>query len=74
MKRRARNQQWESAVIVQALHLPKAFPELAPSFIAMLDEIPAGKRPVSLIPQLRNETWAKELLVRWEKDDARLCL
>ncbi|MPM07188.1 hypothetical protein SDC9_53494 [bioreactor metagenome] len=70
MKRRARNQQWESAVIVQALHLPKAFPELAPSFIAMLDEIPAGKRPVSLIPQLRNETWAKELLVRWEKDDS----
>jgi predicted KAP-like P-loop ATPase len=70
MKRRARNQQWESAVIVQALHLPKAFPELAPSFIAMLDEIPAGRRPAPLIPQLRNETWAKELLARWEQDDS----
>ena len=70
MKRRARNQQWESDVIVQALHLPKAFPELATSFIAMLDEIPAGKRPAPLIPQLRNETWAKELLARWEKDDS----
>lgn len=70
MKRRARNQQWESAVIVQALHLPKAFPELATSFITMLDEIPAGKRPAPLIPQLRNETWAKELLARWEKDDS----
>ncbi len=70
MKRRARNQQWESAVIVQALHLPKAFPELATSFIAMLDEIPAGKRPAPLIPQLRNETWAKELLARWEQDDS----
>lgn len=70
MKRRARNQQWESAVIVQALHLPKAFPELATSFIAMLDEIPAGKRPAPLIPQLRNEKWAKELLVRWEEDDS----
>jgi len=69
MKRRARNQQWESAVIVQALHLPKAFPELATSFIAMLDEIPASKRPVQLIPQLLNETWAKELLARWGKDD-----
>jgi hypothetical protein len=52
------------------LHLPKAFPELATSFIAMLDEIPAGKRPAPLIPQLRNETWAKELLARWEKDDS----
>lgn len=70
MKRRARNQQWESAVIVQALHLPKAFPELAASFIAMLDEIPAGKRPAPLIPQLRSETWAKELLARWEQDDS----
>lgn len=70
MKRRARNQQWETAVIVQALHLPKAFPELATSFIAMLDEIPAGKRPAPLIPQLRNETWAKELLARWEQDDS----
>ncbi len=70
MKRRARNQQWESTVIIQALHLPKALPELATSFIAMLDEIPAGKRPAPLIPQLRNETWAKELLTRWEKDDS----
>jgi predicted KAP-like P-loop ATPase len=70
MKRRARNQQWESAVIVQALHLPKAFPELATSFIAMLDEIPAGKRPVPLIPHLRYEIWAKELLARWEQDDS----
>ena len=70
MKRRARNQQWESAVIVQALHLPKAFPELATSFIAMLDEIPAGKRPAPLIPQLRNEPWAKELLSRWGQDDS----
>ena len=70
MKRRARNQQWESAVIVQALHLPKAFPELATSFIAMLDEIPAGKRPAPLIPQLRIESWAEELLSRWEQDDS----
>lgn len=69
MKRRARNQQWESAVIVQALHLPKAFPELATSFVAMLDEIPAGKRPAPLIPHLRNEPWAKELLARWEQDE-----
>jgi len=70
MKRRARNQQWESTVIVQALHLPKAFPELATSFIAMLDEIPDSKRPAPLIPHLRNETWAKELLDRWEQDDS----
>lgn len=69
MKRRARNQQWESAVIVQALHIPKAFPELANSFIAMLDEIPAAKRPQSLIPLLSTERWADELMARWETDE-----
>lgn len=69
MKRRARNQQWESVVIIQALHIPKAFPELAASFIAMLDEIPAKKRPTPLIPLLRSEPWAKDILVRWEQDE-----
>lgn len=69
MKRRARNQQWEFTTIKQALHLPKAFPELAPSFIAMLNEISAKKRPTPLIPLLRNEPWAKELLERWEQDE-----
>lgn len=68
MKRRAKNQQWKSIIIIQALHLPKAFPELAASFLAMLNEIPASKRHVSLIPHLQNETWAKELLDRWEQD------
>jgi predicted KAP-like P-loop ATPase len=69
LKRRARNQQWEFIVIKQALHLPKAFSELAPSFITMLNEIPVNKRPVPLIPLLRNEPWAKELLMRWEQDE-----
>ena len=70
IKRKARNQQWESAVIIQALHLPKAFPELAAAFIAMLDEIPPGKRPTPLIPLLQNETWANELLARWGQDES----
>ena len=69
MKRKARNQQWEFNTILQVLHLPKAFPELATSFIAMLDEIPASKRPAPLIPQLRTEPWAKELLSRWGQDE-----
>ncbi|WP_301099849.1 P-loop NTPase fold protein [Otariodibacter sp.] len=69
MKRRARNKEWSFEVIMQTLHLPKAFPELSSSFVAMLDEIPAGKRPVQLIPQLLNEKWAKELLESWKRDD-----
>jgi predicted KAP-like P-loop ATPase len=69
MKRKARSQQWEYIVIEQSLHLPKAFPEVATSFIDMLNEIPAKKRPVALIPHLRSESWAHELLSRWEQDD-----
>lgn len=70
MRRRARNHQWDSSIILQAFHLPKAHPDLAASFIAMLDEIPANKRPLPLIPHLRNEAWAKELLSRWEQDES----
>ena len=69
MKRKLRNQEWDSVVLIQALHIPKALPELASSFLNMLDEIPAKKRPAPLIPQIRNETWARELLSRWELDE-----
>jgi predicted KAP-like P-loop ATPase len=70
MKRKARSMQWELSSLTQALHLPKAFPELATSYIAMLDEIPAAKRPQALVPLLRNEQWASELLARWEQDES----
>ncbi|MCI5117913.1 MAG: NTPase KAP [Candidatus Electrothrix sp. LOE1_4_5] len=70
LKRRARNQQWEHSVLLQALHLPKAYPKLATFYISMLDEIPAAKRPFSLIPQIRSEDWAQDLLTRWENDDS----
>ena len=68
MKRKTKSEQWNPKNIIQCLHLPKAIPELAPSFIAMLGEIPAKKRPTNLIPLLRNEIWAKELLLQWSQD------
>lgn len=70
MKRKARSMQWELSSLTQALHLPKAFPELATTYIAMLDEIPAAKRPQALVPLLLNEQWASELLARWEQDES----
>jgi len=69
MKRRARTQQWEPEVIIQTLHLPKAFPDLATSFIAMIKEIPASKISASLIPHIRDEPWAEELLLDLVKND-----
>jgi hypothetical protein len=69
MIRRIRKGQWEYTEIMQALHIPKSFPQLAKSYLAMLDEIPANKRPSPLIPQLRGEIWAQELLSRWKEDE-----
>lgn len=63
MNRRARHEQLKLSSIIQALHLPKAFPELASSFIVMLGEIPASARPPALIPQLKKEAWAKRFTV-----------
>ena len=68
IKRRARSNQWERSALIQALHVPKAFPNLAPLFVNLLYEIPASKRPVPLIPLIRDESWAQEVLRRWADD------
>ena len=69
LKRRARSIQWERSALIQALHIPKAFPNLAPSFVNLLNEIPASKRPAPFIPLIRDEAWAQELLMRWANDE-----
>ena len=68
IKRRARASQWDRTTLIQALYIPKAFPDLAPSFVSLLNEIPASKRPAPFIPMIRNEAWADELLQRWATD------
>lgn len=69
VRRRARASQWDRVSLVQALHVPKAFPSLGPAYVNLLNEIPAGKRPAPLIPLIRNEAWAQELLKRWGADE-----
>jgi len=69
IRQRARSQQWDYKLLIQALHVPKAFPALCPRYINMLDEIPAQKRAAPLIPLIREEGWAKELLNRWSVDE-----
>jgi len=69
IRRRARANQWNHESLIQALHVPKAFPSLGPAYINFLNEIPAGKRPAPLIPLIRKEVWAQELLKRWGADE-----
>lgn len=69
IRRRARANQWDRSFLVKALHVPKAFPSLGPAYINLLNEIPAKKRSAPLIPLIRNEAWAHELLKRWGADE-----
>ena len=69
IRRRARSNQWNYATLIQALHIPKAFPTLGPAFVNLMNEIPASKRPAPLIPSIRAEPWAKEVLERWGVDE-----
>jgi len=69
IRRRARANQWDRSFLVQALHVPKAFPSLGPAYVNLLNEIPAGKRPAPLIPLIRNEAWSQQLLKRWGVDE-----
>jgi predicted KAP-like P-loop ATPase len=68
IRRRARANQWDRTSLVHALHVPKAFPALGPAYVNLLNEIPATKRPAPLIPLIRDEDWARDLLKRWGSD------
>lgn len=69
IRRKARSSQWDRTTLIQALHVPKAFPSLGPAFVNLLNEIPASKRPAPLIPSIRSEEWAVDTLKRWGADD-----
>ncbi len=68
IRRRARENQWDLASLVQGLHVPIAFPALGPAYVRILNEIPPSNRPAPLIPHLRDQEWAKDLLERWSTD------
>ncbi len=67
--RRARTDQFSLSSIKRALNIPRAFPKLAPVFIALLSEIPSSKRKAPLIPLIKEEPWAYTILDDWEKDE-----
>lgn len=66
--RRARSNQWEQTTLTQALHVTKAFPTLGSMFVNFLNEIPSSKRNPVLIPYIREEEWAKDMLQKWLDD------
>ena len=68
LMRRARADQWEIKALVRCLHVTKAFPHLGSLYVALLQEIPSAQRPAPLIPRIRDEAWAQDLLKTWAVD------
>ena len=68
LMRRVRSDQWDNASLTRCLHVTRAFPQLGSLFVGLLSEIPSAKRPAPLLPNIRDEPWAKELLVLWAAD------
>ncbi|MEI7612232.1 MAG: P-loop NTPase fold protein [Betaproteobacteria bacterium] len=68
LMRRARSDQWATVSLSRCLHVTRAFPQLGSLFVGLLQEIPAAQRPAPLLPNIRDETWAKELLALWAVD------
>lgn len=66
--RQARSDQWDRTRLIQAFHVPKAFPSLGATFVNFLNEIPADQRPAPLIPLIKDEAWAQEMLQQWGTD------
>ncbi len=66
--RKARTDQFTAESIARCLNITKAFPTLGPQLALLLNEIPAARRPVALVPLLQNEAWATNELQRWESD------
>ena len=66
--RRARENQWDLAFLVQGLHVPTAFPALGPAYVRILNEIPPSNRSAPLIPHLKDQEWANDLLEKWSTD------
>lgn len=68
LKRKVISLDWNNNSLQGVLHVIKAYPSLGSSLIALLEDIPVTKRLASFIPLLFNEEWAKDTLLKWEKD------
>lgn len=68
LARRARTDQFTAASLARCLNLTRAFPALGPQFGLLLAEVPAERRPVTLIPLLQNEPAGVSELQRWAAD------
>ncbi|MBU4305593.1 MAG: NTPase KAP [Candidatus Omnitrophica bacterium] len=66
--RLSRTDQWSLPSLIRCLHVTRAFAGLGPVFASHLETIPATNRPAPLIPHIKGEAWAQDMLQRWSQD------
>jgi len=66
LARRARTDQFNINSLRRVVHIVKAFPSLAGSFIAFFKDIPVEKITPPLIPLIKEEVWMKDILKEWK--------
>lgn len=63
-----RSDQWSNPSLGKALHIIKAYPNLANDFLTELSSLPASARKAPMANVLKEYGWANELLQRWKED------
>ncbi|MFY3533274.1 MULTISPECIES: KAP family P-loop NTPase fold protein [Achromobacter] len=66
--RKGHENQWEMEDFMRCLNCTEAHPNLGTQLATALYEVPGRKRSVALIPLLKNQSWAIEVLQEWEND------
>lgn len=66
--RKAREDQWQLDDIVRCLNCTDAHPALGAQLVPVLAEVPGTKRDLSLLPLLRQRSWAEPVLRDWRDD------
>jgi hypothetical protein len=57
-------------MLVAALHVTEAYPNLGNILVNHLNSIPATARKNAFIPHLRDKTWAAAMLATWAEDSS----
>ncbi len=60
--------QWSNPSLGKALHIIKAYPNLANDFVTELSALPASARKAPMANVLKEYDWANELLQQWKED------
>lgn len=60
--------QWSNPSLGKALHIIKAYPNLANDFVTELSTLPASARKAPMANVLKEYDWANELLQQWKED------